>query len=66
MSENFEPGQELWHDIHGLVTVIYTSGGYAYVRDEDNNSYAVPESELYIPDGDIPGDFGTHQVHDIG
>lgn len=46
MNESFEPGQELWHDLHGLVTVVYVSGGYAYVRDEDNNSYAVPESEL--------------------
>lgn len=66
MSE-FTKGQELWHDVHGLVTVVYASGGYVYVRDEQLNSYTIPESELFLPDDDdIPGDFGTHQYHDIG
>lgn len=43
----FQPNQKAWHKVHGIVTVLYTSGGYAYViTDDTDESFAVPVSEL--------------------
>lgn len=49
----FTQGQEVYSkSLATRVVIVFISGGYAYVRDEDNNSYAVNEKDLQPIDWD--------------
>ena len=54
-----------------LALMINIFGGVEHAKDADDDTrggftdYGLL-SEVVEPDADIPGDFGTHQYHDIG
>lgn len=46
MSE-FTKGQEVWsQSLQERVVIVFVIGDYAQVRDESNNSYALPVKDL--------------------